>query len=36
MAYDLHGDWDPITGHNTAMASDGQGKLDLINNGSRK
>jgi len=23
MAYDLHGDWDPVTGHNTPMASDG-------------
>jgi len=25
MTYDLHGDWDPITGHNTPMASDEQG-----------
>ena len=23
MAYDLHGDWDPVTGHNTPMADDG-------------
>ena len=25
MTYDLHGDWDSITGYNTAMASDGAG-----------
>lgn len=23
MTYDLHGNWDPITGHHTAMANDG-------------
>ena len=23
MAYDLHGTWDGMTGHHTAMASDG-------------
>ena len=30
MAYDLHGDWDPVTGHNTPMADDGG--INYMNN----
>ena len=30
MAYDLHGTWDGMTGHHTAMASDGGGSVLLF------
>ena len=30
MTYDLHGTWDGMTGHHTAMASDGGGSVSYV------
>ena len=30
MTYDLHGSWDGMTGHHTAMASDGGGSVSYV------